>query len=293
MAHFSSALRLLLQRPLASVFGAVALALGLVLAGLSWWVLDVVGNAQSAIEDQIVVRARLDPKLDEAATQTTLLALLEVPGVGTAEWVGPEAQKTELTKLLGEDLLAGLDEAVFPRGGLVRLTIERGTVSDASDLEAMLTAVKKVDHVEGVADVPFDPRHLAFLFDAAAVARIVGLGLALLALLAGALAIYQRVSLALAARGQELALYRAFGASEGWLMGRYFVLALLIGAMASGLAILVGLVIDGPLSDLASLLPNNTDTRVTSIVYLGGVIAGALGIAAGAGFYAVAREKRG
>ena len=185
MAHFSSALRLLLQRPLASVFGAVALALGLVLAGLSWWVLDVVGNAQSAIEDQIVVRARLDPKLDEAATQTTLLALLEVPGVGTAEWVGPEAQKTELTKLLGEDLLAGLDEAVFPRGGLVRLTIERGTVSDASDLEAMLTAVKKVDHVEGVADVPFDPRHLAFLFDAAAVARIVGLGLALLALLAG------------------------------------------------------------------------------------------------------------
>ncbi len=291
MMHLSAALRLLLERPLASLFGAIALAIGLVLAGLAVWVLAVVGGAEGAIEEQVVLRARLDPTLDKAATENALLALSALNGVREVAWIGPEAQRAELVQILGDELLAGLDDAVFPRGGLARITLARGVVSDRAALEALLGSVARVDSVKGVERVPFDPRHLAFLFDAAGVARVVGLGLALLALLAGALAVYQRTALALATRTNELSLYRAFGATESWLMGRYFVLALVVGAAAAGIAILVGLVIDAPLADLASLLPGNEGQGVTSLFYLIGSVVGGLGLAAVAGLYAVRRER--
>ena len=291
MMHLSAAIRLLLERPLASLFGAVALALGLVLAGLSVWVLAVVGGAEGALEEQVVLRARLDPKLDEAATKTALLAISAVKGVHEVAWVGPEAQRKELVGILGDELLAGLDDAVFPKGGLARVAIDRGVIADRAALDGLLDGVEKINDVQGIERVPFDPRHLAFLFDAAGVARIVGLGLALLALLAGALAVYQRTALALATRTSELNLYRSFGATESWLMGRYFVLALVVGAAAAGIAILVGLVIDGPLSDLASLLPGNEGNGVTSLFYLVGSVVGGLGLAGAAGLYAVRRER--
>lgn len=291
MMHLTAALRLLLERPLASLFGAIALALGLVLAGLAVWVLTVVGSAEAAVEEQVVLRARLDPKLDKAATETALLALSALGGVREVAWVGPEAQRNELVQILGDELLAGLDDAVFPKGGLARITLERGVISSGAALDALLATVSKVESVKGVERVPFDPRHLAFLFDAAGVARVVGLGLALLALLAGALAVYQRTALALATRTHELALYRSFGASESWLMGRYFVLALVVGAAAAGIAILVGLLIDGPLADLASLLPGNQGQGVTSLFYLVGALGGGLGLAAVAGLYAVRGER--
>lgn len=291
MMHLSAAVRLLLERPLASLFGAIALALGLVLAGLSVWVLTVVGGAQGALEEQVILRARLDPKLDEAATKTALLAISAVKGVHEVAWVGPEAQRKELVGILGDELLAGLDDAVFPKGGLARVAIDRGVIADRAALDGLLASVEKIDSVQGVERVPFDPRHLAFLFDAAGVARVVGLGLALLALLAGALAVYQRTALALATRTNELTLYRSFGATERWLMGRYFVLALVVGGAAAGIAIVVGLVIDGPLSDLASLLPGNEGKGVTSLFYLVGSVVGGLGLAAVAGLSAVRRER--
>jgi len=291
MMHLAAAIRLLLERPLASLLGALALALGLVLAGLAVWVLTVVGGAQGAIDEQVVLRARLDPTLDKATTENTLLALSAVKGVREVAWIGPEAQRSELVGILGDELLAGLDDAVFPKGGLARITIERGVISDRSALETLVGTIERVDAVKGIERVPFDPRHLAFLFDAAGVARVVGLGLALLALLAGALAVYQRTALALATRTTELSLYRAFGATESWLMARYFVLALVVGGAAAGIAILVGLMIDGPLADLASLLPGNEGQGVTSLFYLIGSLVGGLGLAAASGFYAVRRER--
>jgi len=289
--HLTAAIRLLLERPLASLFGAIALALGLVLAGLSVWVLAVVGGAEGALEEQVILRARLDPKLDKDATQQALLAITSIKGVHEVAWVGPDAQRAELVGILGDELLAGLDDAVFPKGGLARVAIERGVIADRAALDDLVAAVQKIDAVQGIEKVPFDPRHLAFLFDAAGVARLVGLGLALLALLAGALAVYQRTALALATRTAELSLYRSFGATEPWLMGRYFVLALVVGGVAAGIAILVGLVIDGPLSDLASLLPGNEGNGVTSLFYLVGSLVGGLGLAALAGLYAVRRER--
>lgn len=292
MSHFLAATKLFLERPLASVFGAVALALGLVLAGVSWWVLGVAGNATAALDEQVILRARLDPTLDEAATKNALLALAAVKGVKSVQWVGPEAQRAELQQVLGDELLAGLDDAVFPKGGLAKVALERGVIADRAALEALQSSVAALDAVAGIEKVPYDPRHLEVLFAAASVARWVGLGLALLALLAGALAIHQRVSLALAARSSELAIYRAFGAAEGWLMARYFALALAIGVLAAALAILASWVIDGPLADLAALLPGNASHGMIGPVFFGGAIAGALGIAAAAGFHAVGRERR-
>ena len=292
MSHLLAALRLFLERPLASVFGAVALALGLVLAGLAWWVLGVAGDASAALEEQVVLRARLDPTLDEAATKDALLALAAVKGVKTVQWVGPEAQRAELQAVLGDELLAGLDDAVFPKGGLAKVVLERGVIADRASLEALQSSVAALDAVAGIEKVPYDPRHLEVLFAAAGVARWVGLGLALLALLAGGLAIHQRVSLALAARSAELSVYRAFGAAEGWLMARYFALALAIGGLAAALAILVGLFVDGPLGDLAALLPGNEAHGVSGAVYIGAALVGGLGIAAAAGFHAVSRARR-
>jgi len=287
--HLRHALRLLLERPLFSLLGVAALALGLVLAGLSLWVLSVTGAAGAAIEADVVLRARLDPKLDEAKTKQVLLAIAAVEGVREVAWVGPEAQRQELGAILGEPLLEGLDSAVFPQGGLARVTLARGVIADRDALDRLQATISRIDTVEGVEDVPYDPRHLAFLFDASSVARLVGLGLALLALLSGALAVFSRVALALAARAPELRLYRAFGATERWLMARYFVLALVLGALAAALAIAVGLAIDGPLADLASLLPGSGALGVTSPVYLAVAVIGGLGLAAIAGLRAVAR----
>ena len=292
MIHLRHALRLLLERPIASLLGVVALALGLVLAGLALWVLSVTGAAGAAIEADVVLRARLDPKLDEAETKQALLAIAAVEGVREVAWVGPEAQRQELGAVLGEDLLTGLDAAVFPQGGLARITLARGVVDDRAALDRLLDTIERVDAVSGVDDVPYDPRHLAFLFDASTVARVVALGLALLALLSGALAVFQRVALALVTRAPELQLYRAFGATERWLMARYLVLALVLGALAAALSIAVGLIIDGPLADLASLLPGSDAEGVTSPVYLGLAVAGGLGLSALAGLRAVARSGR-
>lgn len=292
MIHLRHALRLLLERPIAGLLGVTALALGLVLAGLSLWVLSVTGAASAAIEADVVLRARLDPKLDEAGTKQALLGIAAIEGVREVAWVGPEAQRQELGALLGEPLLAGLDAAVFPQGGLARVTLARGVIVDRDALDRLLDTVRRITAVEGVDDIPYDPRHLSFLFDAASVARVVGLGLALLALLSGALAVYSRVSLALTARARELELYRAFGATERWLMARYLALALGLGALSAALAIAVGLAIDRPLADLASLLPGSGDTAITSPVFLTVAVVGGLGLSALAGLRAVARGPR-
>jgi putative ABC transport system permease protein len=280
-----------LERPFASLFGASALALGLILAGLSLWMLRVTDGMEGAIEEQVVLRAHLDPKLDEAATRGTLLALGAIEGVREVAWVGPQAQRAELVQILGAELLAGLDDAVFPRGGLARVTLERGVVTSIEALDALRNRVERVGEVVGVESAPYESRHLAVIFDAADATRGVGLLLAALALVVGALTIYQRIALGLAARRQELVLYRSFGATERWLMGRYFALALLIGGAAAAIGILVGLFIDQPLAEMAALMPGNTASAVTSPEYLLGNVAGGLGGALLACFYAVRHEQ--
>jgi cell division protein FtsX len=291
MRHLDAALRLFVLRPFASLLGAVALALGLVLAGLSVWVLGAAGAAEASIEAEVVLRARLDPKLDEAGTKRALLDLAARGGVREVAWVGPEAPRAELESILGGELLGGLDSAVFPQGGLARVRLERGVLSDRAALDQLLAKVQAIERVEGLEEVPYDPRHLAFLFDAMAVARFVGLGLALLALLSGALAIHQRVRHTLLERTQELALYRAFGATERWLLARFLVLALLIGAAAAALAIAFSLLVDGALADLASLLPGSGARGLFDPLFIAFSILAGLGIAGFAGASALARSQ--
>lgn len=293
MTHVLAALALVRERPFASLIGAVALALGLVLAGFSLWVLRVTTAAEGAIAEQVVVRARLDPKLDEPATEAVLQALTRLDGVREVAYVGPGAQRDELVAILGEELLAGLDDAVFPRGGLARITLERGAVVDQASLDALSARVAAIEQVSGVERAPFESRHLAFIFDAGLAARTAGFLLAVLALVAGALGVYQRVTLAHVARARELELYRAFGATERWLMARYVWLGLILGAAAAALAIAIGLFIDLPLADLASLLPGTERTPVVSAPYLAGVVIGGLGLALLACLHALRKNRHG
>lgn len=289
--HVRDALAMFFARPIASVLTALALAAGLVLAALAMWLSGRVDATVSALEADLVLRASLDPALDEAQTKDVLTRVAAVPGVRSVEWVGPKAQRGELASVLGEELLEGLDDQVFPMGGLAKVTIERGPLASEAELDTLVAKVKSIAEVQGVLDVPFDVRHLRFVFAAGEAGRLVGILLAAMALLVGVLAIYLLVSAAVLARRDELDLYLALGATPRWLFARHVIYAALIGLMAAAAAIAVGLYVEGPLGRLATLLPGAGGAGPLGPPYIAWAVVGGVGLALLGGLRGL--ERRG
>jgi len=277
--HVRDALAMVFARPVATVLTALALAAGLVLGALAMWLSGRVDATVSALDADLILRASLDPALDEAQTKDVLTRVAAIPGVKAVEWVGPKAQRAELASVLGDALLEGLDDQVFPMGGLAKITLERGPLGSESELDALVAKVKGIGEVQGVLEVPFDVRHLRFVFAAGEAGRLVGMLIAAMALLVGVLAVYLLVSAAVLGRKAELDLYLALGATPRWLFARHIIYAVLIGAMAAAAAIGVGIYVEGPLGRLATLLPGAGGAGPLGAPYLAWSVAGGVGLA--------------
>lgn len=255
--HLREALRLLLRAPVASLLAVVALTLGLVLTALTTWTLGRTGAMTAALEADLRLHLALDPGLDEAQTKTALLAIAAVEGVGSVRWIGPKEQRATLTAELGEDLLAGLDDAVFPEGGMAEVVLARGAVTDLAAADALVAKLSAIAEVKGVDGLPYDPRHVRVLFDAAAVVRLGGGLLALMALLVAALCVHLIVRDGLSSSRAAIALLEAFGATRTFVRARFLAAATLLGLLSAVGAFAFALVLEGPLSDLVELLPHD------------------------------------
>lgn len=291
--HLREGTRILLRRPLASLVAVLALGLGLVVVALAAWALIQVGHFKSSLDQDLRLHAALSPTLDEAQTRALLERIAADDAVRSVRWVGPQEQRGELEAILGKELLEGLDDAVFPAGGMAEIALTRAAVTTPDGLAAFLERVKSIESIDGIDAFPFDSRHIKVLLDASEVTRIAGLLLGLIALLAGGLAVYLLIQLAHAASAPTIELLRAFGATDGFIRGRFFFAALLIGLAGAGVGVGLGVFVDAPLSDLVSIVPSQGEGLggPFDLVLLGWCLAGGLLVSAAACWLALAHKR--
>jgi cell division protein FtsX len=258
--HLREGLRILVGRPITALLGVATLALGLVLVALAAWSNGQVGHLQATLDADLRLHAALSPTLDEAQTKAVLEKVATDAAVRSVRWVGPKEQKKHLEAILGADLLEGLDEAVFPVGGMAEIAVTRATVVDADALQAFRTRLESIESIDGIDAFPFDSRHIKVLLDAASVTRLAGLVLGLIALLAAGLVVFLFVQTALSSIATSVEILRAFGATAGFIRARFFFAAGVVGLAGAAVAVAFALVLSGPLSELVSVIPVGADS---------------------------------
>jgi len=259
--HLREGLRILLRRPVTALLGVATLALGLLLVALAAWSSVQVVNLQATLDADLRLHAALSPTLDEAQTKAVLERVASDSAVRSVRWIGPKEQKANLEAILGAELLEGLDEAVFPVGGMAEIALTRTTVVDADALQAFRTRLASIDSVDGIDAFPFDSRHIKVLLDAASVTRLAGLGLGLIALLTAGLVVFLFVQTALSSIAASVEILRAFGATAGFIRARFFFAAGVVGLAGAAVAVAFALVLSGPLSELVSIIPVSGSAR--------------------------------
>lgn len=253
--HLREGLRLVLRRPVTALIASLTLGLGLSLGALAVWSHARLADAQHALEGDLVLFAALDPALDQAGTEVALKQLAAEPSVKTVRWIGPREQRARLGAIVGADLLEGLDDAVFPAGGLAEVALVRGAIADSSALDAFKERLASIEAIHGIEGFPFDFRHIQVLLDAARVSRLLGLTLALIALLAAGLAVFQFTRGELLVTAPTLTLLRDFGATATFVRARFFVAASTIGAAGAACGVAVVWLTGGALGALVSIVP--------------------------------------
>jgi len=253
--HVREGLRILVRRPITTLLAVATLALGLLMVALAMWSNAQVANLQTSLDNDLRLHAALSPTLDEAQTKAVLERIATDTSVRSVRWIGPKEQRAGLSDILGAELLDGLDEAVFPAGGLAEIALSRGTVVDADALQSFRTRLESIESIDGIDAFPFDSSHIKVLLDVASVTRFAGLGLGLIALLAAGLVLFLFVETALGSITAAVAMLSAFGATPGFIRARFFVAAGLVGLAGGAVAVAFALFLSGPLSELVAIIP--------------------------------------
>jgi cell division protein FtsX len=290
--HTREGLRLLLARPVASLATACAVTLALLALALTTWLLLRVSDVVTSLDKSLILHAALDPALDEAQTKETLVGLAALEGVESVRWVGPKAQREALVEAVGPTLLEGLDDAVFPAGGMAELVLTREFLeSETSDPGALAARITRLAGVSGVDTLPYDPTHIALLSGGASMTRTTGTLLALLALLTAVLCSFLLIRDGLVASRKAIALLSAFGATQPFIQARFLFAATLVGLAGGGLALALGLAIQGPLVGLVTLLPDSGDAGLVGLGYVVLCLLGGPGLSLGGGLLALRRHE--
>lgn len=256
VVHGREALRLLSTHLVAGLGTAIAICLALVLTAFVTWFLGRSSDLVSAIDADLELHAALDPALDEASTHNTLLAIGAIDGVETVRWIGPKEQRQVLLETLGADLLEGLDDGVFPEGGMAAIALRRDALDSEDGATSLTSKIASIAGVAGVTALPYDASHIQVLFRATSFVRLAGTLIALFALLGALLATFLVIRNALQRNDKLLDLLSAFGATPAFMRTRFVVLAALIGLLAGLGALTFGIALEGPLAGLIGLLPH-------------------------------------
>lgn len=280
--HLREGLRILLRRPVATLVASLALSLGLFSVAFTTWSTSRLAEAEAVLDADLHVFAALDPALDEAQTKDTLSKVAADPAVRTVRWVGPNEQRERLGRVLGEASLEGLDREVFPVGGLLEIQLTRPVIRDGEALATFRERLASIGAVHGIDALPFDSRHMRLLLDAGAVTRVLGLALGLIGLLGAALAVFLLIQGERREARATLQVYRDFGATAAFIRARFFIAAITLALLGGALAVVLGLIASGPLTDLVSIVPGLEGSSLAGILLYAWSVAGGMVVALGA-----------
>jgi cell division protein FtsX len=269
VVHSREAWRLFSRRPIASLGTATAICLSLILTAFVAWFLGRSADLIDAIDADLELHAALDPSLDESSTHRTLLAIGEIEGVRSVRWIGPKEQRQALLDTLGPDLLEGLDDGVFPEGGMAKIALHRDALTSEEDVTSLTSKIATIAGISGVTALPYDASHIQVLFRGAAFTRLAGTLIALFALLVALLATFLVVKDALRSNRPLLMLLSAFGATSTFTRTRFILFSTVVGLLGGAAALTFGIALEEPLTGFIALLPHGGSEPARGLFGLG------------------------
>lgn len=288
--HLREGLRLLLAKPIQSLVTTLTFALTLCFGAEAIWTMRHMETLRDSLDEDLELMVALEEGLDETQTKAVLLEIagLQSPSgdfVDTVRWVGPQEQRAKIAGVLGDELLEGLDGAIFPDSGLVAVRLNRQTLSSPEGYASFEAGLQKIQSVQGVGYLPFDPREVHVLHQLQNQTVSSNFILGLVALGVSLLAGYAFFRGALQQSAQAMALQRAFGASTFFLHGRFYAAALLLGAIGALWALLYSLSLQSPHAELMALMVGRGQTSESfglfGVTFLLWSILGGFGLAFG------------
>ncbi|MFO0745658.1 MAG: permease-like cell division protein FtsX [Myxococcota bacterium] len=281
--------RHLVAQPVLALCAVLAVAHALFFVGVASWVGLQAGAASDALADGLYVTASLDPALDAAQVKAIADKLAAPDEVAVVTIRTPAEERERLSKVLGPDLMVGLDDLAIPSPVTIDLKLDPGGL-DSGSLERLDKLVKELSGVQGVIALPWNPGHIKTLFALSSMVRWVGLGLGLAALIVATALIAQMVRRRYELDRDHMALARAFGATARWVELPHYTAAGLLGALGAVAALLGAGLVQDKLLAVAHLVPGlGQSAPMLGAPFFAWCLAGGIGMALIGAFLSIRR----
>ena len=141
-------LRNLYRNPATAFGGVLSMALLLVLFDLFW----IVAGTSDTFYDDLLSELKMEIFVAEGATDSTLVHtrshIGRVDGVASLEYISKEDARSQLTALVGIDLLVGYDTVnPLPRSFIATFDRDYLTYEELTDIERKIQEVEGVSHI--------------------------------------------------------------------------------------------------------------------------------------------------
>lgn len=226
--------------PWLAAVSSLTIALALTLVGLFAMVVFNASRLMHDLGQSLTLSVYLDEKAAPADAAAIEQKLKAQPGVKAVRALSREQDRERNKKLLGPELLEGLDEAAVPGQPVLEVDVE-AELASRGDVDALVTWTKALSGVQTVEDVQFGAEKLRLLFAVVEIARTVGLVLSVVLLASAMFFVFSTIRLAVFSRRDEIEILSLVGATPNFIRLPFLVEGALQGLAGALIAmVLIG-----------------------------------------------------
>ncbi len=234
---FREAMKNIRHSALLTTVSVCTMAVSLIMIGFFGHLLF---NAQQLLDEvgrdlKITVYLSEDITVEEAGKIKK--AVEARPDVEAVALLSPKQDRTRNRDLLGDELIAGLDNDSIPGSPCLDIVLKRQS-RVREDFDALSSWLSELQAVEQVEDIHYTAKKFRVIYAMIDIIEMVGLILCGVILFASVFFVFSTIKLAVYSRQEEIEVLRLVGATDGFIRAPFYIEGLIQGLTGALIALI-------------------------------------------------------